>query len=190
MVSVVIPCTLYALGCGTKVAFSFDVYVGSPPQQFHVLPSINGQTFYLPLDEDCQRYNIPDCGSSRGIEVFSSKVSPGFQANASSTWSEIGIYPISLGSNFGLSGNGKLGYDTAGLGTGSSVNNVELKKHVVFPYATPNPWIGQLGLSQFPMNVSDSQTPHSFLSRLKEEGHIPSLSFGYQTGAIYRKFNV
>jgi hypothetical protein len=94
---------------------------------------------------------------------------------------------VGIGVGFGLTGNGKLGYDTAGLGTGASVNNIELKKHAVSAYAAPNPWIGQLGLSQFPMNVSDTETPHSFLSRLKEEGHIPSLSFGYQAGALYRE---
>jgi hypothetical protein len=47
--------------------------------------------------------------------------------------------------------------------------------------------VGQLRLSRFPLNVSDTEAPHSFLSRLKEEGRIPSLSFGYQVGAVYRK---
>jgi hypothetical protein len=165
----------------------FDVHVGSPAQPFYVLPSINGQTIYVPIDLDCERYNVKDCGASRGVEVFQSKVSAGFQTNASSTWSEIGIYPVGLGGNFGLTGNGKLGYDTAGLGTGASANNIDLTKHAISAYATSNPWIGQLGLSQFPMNVSNTETPHSFLSRLKEEGHIPSLSFGYQAGAYYRE---
>jgi hypothetical protein len=94
---------------------------------------------------------------------------------------------VGIGGNFGVTGNGKLGYDTAGLGTGASTNNVELKKHAVSGYAAPNPWVGQLGLSQFSMNASSTETPHSFLSRLKEEGRIPSLSFGYQAGAYHRK---
>jgi hypothetical protein len=152
------------------------------------LPSINGQTIYIPIDQDCARYNISDCGSSRGAEVFYSKPSPGFQPNASSTWSEIGIYPIGLGANFGPTGNGVLGYDNAGLGTGigTTANSIELTKLAVEAYASDKFWIGQLGMSQFPLNVSDTEAPHSFLSRLKEEGRIPSLSFGYQVGAIYR----
>jgi hypothetical protein len=109
--------------------------------------------------------------------------------NASSTWSEIGIYPIGLGSNFGFTGNGVLGYDSAGLGTGTgtTANSVALEKLAVEAYASEKFWVGQLGLSQFPMNVSDKEAPHSFLSRLREEGKIPSLSFGYQVGAIYRE---
>jgi hypothetical protein len=169
--------------------FSFYAYAGSPPQQFHVIPSINGQTLYIPISLDCERYNITDCGSSRGVEVFSSKPSPGFQPNASSTWSEIGIYPIGLGSNFGFNGNGMLGYDNAGLGTGTgtTTNSIALEKLAIEAYASDKFWIGQLGLSQWPMNVNDTEAPHSFLSRLKEEGRIPSLSFGYQIGAVYRK---
>ncbi|KAH7399204.1 aspartic peptidase domain-containing protein [Phaeosphaeria sp. MPI-PUGE-AT-0046c] len=165
---------------------AFDIYIGSPPQRFNVLPSINGQTFYVPIDLDCERYKVTDCGSGRGVQVFKSQVSPGFQPNSSSSWSEIGIYPVNIGTGFGLTGNGIFGFDTAGLGTGASSENVQLIAQAISAFATSNPWIGQLGLSQFPMNVSDKLAPHSFLSRLKEEGHIPSLSFGYQAGAIYR----
>lgn len=120
--------------------------------------------------------------------MFQSQTSPGFQPNSSSSWKQIGIYPVNIGTGFGLTGNGILGFDTVGLGTGASSDNVELSGQAISAYATSSPWVGQLGLSQFPMNVSDTLAPHSFLSRLKEEGHIPSLSFGYQAGAIYRKY--
>jgi hypothetical protein len=118
----------------------FYVHIGSPPQPFHVLPSINGQTLYIPIDLDCVRYNITDCGFTRGAEVFSPRPSAGFQPNASSTWSEIGIYAIGLGLNFGVTGNGKLGYDNAGLGTGSgsTSNSVALEKLAVEAYASCN----------------------------------------------------
>jgi hypothetical protein len=162
------------------------VHVGTPPQHFHVLPSFNGQTALLPIDEDCLRYNITDCGAQRGVEVFQSHQSLGFQKNASSTWKELGIYRLGLGSDLGLTGNGLFGYDTFGAGTSTSGDTINVENLAIAAYATPDFWVGQLGLSKFPINMSNTE-PHSFLSRLKEEQHIPSLSFGYQAGAPYRK---
>ncbi|KAH7399322.1 aspartic peptidase domain-containing protein [Pyrenochaeta sp. MPI-SDFR-AT-0127] len=165
---------------------TFYVHVGTPPQHFHVLPSFNGQTIYLPIDQDCERLNITDCGSLRGVEVFQARPSLGFQPNASSTWDEIGIYRIGLGYLHGLTGNGVFGFDTVGTSTGTSVDVPTLKNQAIAAYATEDFWLGQLGLSMFPLNMSGIEAPHSFLSRLKEEGHIPSLSFGFQAGAAHR----
>jgi hypothetical protein len=96
-------------------------------------------------------------------------------------------YLIGLGANFGLTGNGKFGSDTVGLDTGAGANAINIDKQAVVAYATSDVWVGQLGLSKWALNMSDTVTPHSFLSRLKEGGHIPSLSFGYQAGAFYRE---
>jgi hypothetical protein len=81
------------------------------------------------------------------------------------------------------------GYCCGGRGRGAATtaNSIALEKLAVEAYASEKFWVGQMGLSQFPMNVSDKEAPHSFLSRLKEEEKIPSLSFGYQVGAIYRE---
>jgi hypothetical protein len=46
--------------------------------------------------------------------------------------------------------------------------------------------IGQMGLSMYPI-IMGNEKPLSLLARLKEEGRIPSLSFGYQAGAPYRE---
>jgi hypothetical protein len=130
--------------------------------------------------------NITDCGTSRGVEIFQSRPSPGFQSNASSTWEEMGTYRIALGPEYGITGNAVFGYDNFGLGTKGDVEWVELENLPVAAFATPEIWLGELGLSMYGLNISETEAPQSFLSRLKEEGHIPSLSFGYQAGAPYK----
>ncbi|KAH4056841.1 hypothetical protein HBH49_037960 [Parastagonospora nodorum] len=150
---------------------SFYVHVGSPPQVFQVLPSLSAQTFYLPLDKDCGRFNISDCGELRGVDVWASKLSDGFHPQNSTTWHELGVYGIGVGEVFGLNGN---------------VDPVNLENHPIMAYTTSDMWIGVLGLSPHTMNISDTVRPRSFLNQLKEKGHIPSLSFGYQAGAYHR----
>lgn len=152
--------------------------------------------------------NITDCGGQRGVEVFQSKRSLGFQTNASSTWHQAGTYRMGLGANLGLTGNAYYGYDNFGFGSSKSSDNVEVEKLAAAVYATPDLWIGQLGLSMcsdpevvahaytdrisffvgmFPIIMGDQEKPHSLMARLKEEGRIPSFSFGYQAGSPYRE---
>lgn len=132
--------------------------------------------------------NITDCGGQRGVEIFQSKKSLGFRKNASSTWNEVGLYRLGLGANLAKSGNAVYGYDNFGFGPSPSSDNVEVEKLPVAAYATPDFWLGQLGLSMFPI-IMGEQKPDSLLARLKKEGRIPSLSFGYQAGAPYRQSN-
>jgi hypothetical protein len=164
------------------------MHVGTPPQHFHILPSLDGQTIYLPVDEDCfpGGFNVTNCGESRGVDVFESRPGVGFQRNASSSWDEFGIYKLGIGSEHGLVGNAIFGYDVVGASTGGTVNTPILKQHAVATFASADFWLGRLGLSMFALNMSATEQPHSFISRLKEEGHIPSLSFGYQAGAAHR----
>ncbi|KAF2110264.1 aspartic peptidase domain-containing protein [Lophiotrema nucula] len=165
---------------------TFYVHAGTPPQHFHVVPSTQGQTLYVPIDQDCRRLNVTNCGGTRGVEVFAQRPSDGFQKNESSTWNELGIYRVGLDTNLGFTGNGYFGYDTVGTGTAGSTDTPVLEHQAISAYATPDLWLGQLGLSQFALNMSETDQPHSFLSSLKEQGSIPSLSFGYNAGAPYR----
>ena len=99
----------------------------------------------------------------------------------------MGIYKMGLGANLGLTGNAYYGYDNFGFGPSPSPDNVEVEKLPVAAYATPDLWIGQLGLSMFPIIMGENEKPKSLLARLKDEGRIASLSFGYQAGAPYRE---
>ncbi|KAF9699757.1 hypothetical protein EKO04_002570 [Ascochyta lentis] len=172
---------------------TFYVHVGTPPQHFHVLPSLNSQTIYIPRASDCQNIPIADCGTSRGAEAFASNTSSGFDVNASSTWHDLGLYDLEPGTKFELDGTSLYGYDKAGISfVGGTNDNLTLDQQAVGAYSTPSRlglsrlWLGRLGLSRFSMNISETEHPVSFLHALKEHGHIPSLSFGYQAGAAYR----
>lgn len=129
--------------------------------------------------------NITDCGLKRGVEVFESRPSLGFQRNKSSTWEEVGAYELGLGSNLGLTGSAYYGYDNVSIG--SSKDTIHVERSAVAAYATPDFWIGQLGLSNSPVFMNEANQPVSFLSMLKEKRHIPSLSFGYQAGSPVRR---
>ncbi|KAL9000651.1 MAG: hypothetical protein Q9169_000687 [Polycauliona sp. 2 TL-2023] len=55
---------------GSDGAWStFVISVGTPPQYFRVIPSINGQETWIPLPIDCQRGQAW-CGNARGVEPF------------------------------------------------------------------------------------------------------------------------
>jgi hypothetical protein len=94
---------------------------------------------------------------------------------------------MGLGVNLGLGGNAYFGYDNFGMGSSQDHNETKVEQLAVAAYGTPDFWVGQLGLSMFPIIVGETERPHSLLARLKEEGKVPSLSFGYQAGAPYRK---
>jgi hypothetical protein len=172
--------------------FRFSLQVGTPPQPFQVLPSISGQAIYVPVDQDCahERMNITDCGFKRGVEVFESQPSLGFQRNKSSTWAEIGIYRMELGDNLGLGGSAYYGYEKISIGSSTDNNTIYLENPIVAAYATPDFWIGRLGLSTSPVFINEQNQPRSFLELLKDEGKIPSLSFGYQAGSPDRGFSL
>ena len=98
------------------------------------------------------------------------------------------------GTSFELDGTSLYGYDGAGISfVGGSCDNLTLEKQAMGAYSTPRElgrsrlWLGQLGLSQFDMTISNTDRPAFFLHALKQKGYIPGLSFGYQAGAAYRK---
>lgn len=163
--------------------------VGTPPQPFQVLPSISGQVIYVPVDQDCAptRMNITECGFKRGVGLFESQPSLGFQRNKSSTWEEVGSFGMGLGNNLGLSGNAYYGYDKVSIGSSSGKDTLRVERTTVSAYSTPEFWIGQLGLSSGLVFLNEENQSHSFLEMLKDEGKIPSLSFGYQAGSPDRK---
>lgn len=48
---------------------TFIIQVGTPPQYFRVLPSINGAGTWVPMPELCER-GVSRCGNARGVEPF------------------------------------------------------------------------------------------------------------------------
>ncbi|KAF4993524.1 hypothetical protein FGRMN_6453 [Fusarium graminum] len=117
-----------------------------------------------------------------------------FTPNESSTWNELGIYGINGGgvgleANLGYVQPAKFGLDTLGLGLVDGSNGITLKNQTVGAIATASPfYLGIFGINTQSLNMSTlgNFSSPSFLSTLKVEGMIPSLSWSYTAGAIYQ----
>lgn len=166
---------------------TFIIRVGTPEQNFRVLPaSITGEVI-LPHVQGCSDSNAypEDCGNRRGVYFFNGNYSPGFQSNESSTWSEIGIYGLELETNLGYTANASYGLDNVGLMLQHS-GGPTLARQVVGSISKKVFYVGLFGLSPKPANFSDFEYPQpSYISTLKARQIIPSISYGYTAGAYY-----
>ena len=97
-----------------------------------------------------------------------------------------GIFALALEENLGLSGNGLYGYDSVALSYPGS-GTPSLNQQVVGGIATKDFWLGLFGLNPAASNFSDYKHPMpSYITSLKSENKIPSLSYGYTAGSQYR----
>jgi Eukaryotic aspartyl protease len=145
-----------------------------------VLLSSSGSSLWVPLLEGCIDTDPLDCPDQRGGL---------YNYNSSSTWKADDLYelPLQAESSLGYSGNSLVGFDNITLGwTGSgglSINNT-----VVTGVATKDFFLGQLGLTSRPVNISDFNHQYSSpLGSLFEDKKIPSLTWSYTAGAPYRQ---
>lgn len=164
---------------------SFYIRVGEPEQKFRIFPATNSQETWIPLPDGCISSDPPDCAARRGVELFQSKKSTGFQTNESSTWTSMGLYDLAIENKLDFSGNALYGLDTVGLGL-SNPGSLSLSGQVVGGIATKDFYLGIFGLGLKPANFTDTPIP-SYMRNLKDRNLIPSLSFGYTAGAYYRK---
>lgn len=110
--------------------------------------------------------------------------STGFLGYLSSTWSSISHTTLTNDEDLSVSGNGTYGLEMVGLGptpdAGLSIN----QKTLVAGADVDSLFLGSLGLQ--PSNSSRfEESSSSLLTNLKNDGLIPSLSYGYTAGAIY-----
>ncbi|KAJ5670406.1 uncharacterized protein N7477_005769 [Penicillium maclennaniae] len=126
--------------------------------------------------------NAPsDCAVSRGTL---------FNANQSSSWHELGLFGINqngvgLEANLGYYQRAEFALDTLSVG----LTGPTLKNQTVAGIATPEPfYLGIFGLNSQPVNFTSlgNFSSPSFITTLKNEGTIPSLSWSYTAGAKYR----
>ncbi|MCJ1357288.1 MAG: hypothetical protein MMC33_007284 [Icmadophila ericetorum] len=163
---------------------SFAIQVGTPPQYVRVFISTSSSATWVVLPAGCDGAGdttaIQDCVGSRGGV---------FTPNASSTWHERGYFSLAAEDSLGISASAEYGNDTIMLGLMGS-GGPSLQNQVIGAYeAAPN---GQLFLGEFGVNpqpttfstVENGQA--SFLTTLKNQGVVSSLSFGYTAGALYR----
>jgi hypothetical protein len=164
---------------------SFIVRIGTPEQNFAILPSTAGHETIIPMPEGCTADDPTNCAELRGVYPFNGETATGFQTNASSTWNSIGLYTLDLGDRLGLDGNGLYGLEKVGLQLQNS-NGLTLDGQVVAGIATKNHYIGSFGLGPKPSNFSTYDNPvPSFMRTLRDKRMVPSLSYGYTAGAAY-----
>lgn len=130
----------------------------------------------------CLSTDPTSCPDSRGGLV---------NVNISSTWQDQGIKV--LGDEVNLPDyvtgydNGDYGLESLGIGA-PGAGGITLNNQVVAGVATKDFYLGNIGLTSRPTNFTDFNDPHpSFLSSLREQNQIPSLTFGYTAGNQYRK---
>ena len=129
-------------------------------------------------------YNIA-ANSPSSPGVVNAAAASGFQFNQSSSWSSLGTHSLLTDNYLNISSNGQFGTDTVGLGIENSTA-LTIDHNVIAGITTKPFYMGALGLK--PINsTSVSNGPASLMTQLKQQNLIPSLSFGYTAGAIYRK---
>lgn len=95
---------------------------------------------------------------------------------------ELSLYEEEL---LGYSGNAYYGFDNVTLGLGAGLPM--LSHQLIAGIATPDFWLGSLGLSPLPFNFTTLNEPlPSLLGSLRNEEHIPSASWAYTAGAHYQ----
>lgn len=109
-----------------------------------------------------------------------------FNPNSSSTWSQYGFFALGAEENLGSTGSGRYGNDTVGLGIQGS-GGPSLPDQIVAAFSTDDFYLGFFGVNPASTNFSQQeQGKESYLTSLKNQNLIPSLSFGYTAGNKYR----
>ena len=162
---------------------SFPMTVGRQPQQLRGFPSTVASASWVSWGGGACPNGIPippgtgsTCRDSRGGL---------FNENASATWTQTSVFFIGVNSELGIDAKDIWGYDQLQL----SYNTGPLLDHQVIGLnADPYYWIGTIGLSSRPINFTNLFSPqNSSLYTMKNQSHIPSLSYGYTAGAYYRE---
>ncbi|KAF2829868.1 acid protease [Ophiobolus disseminans] len=167
---------------------TFKLSVGTPGQDFRVLPSTKSGVTQVVVPDGCVAGVDPtNCQQLRGAEVFNSAQNIGFQVNVSSSWSAIGQYDVQLESALGYTAGGLFGFDKVSLGPAADSRALSLDRQVVAGVAELDYFLGYLPLGQADSSFSSlSGSLDSLLYQLRNATKIPSLSYAYTAGAKYR----
>lgn len=157
---------------------SFTVRIGTPAQYVRTFLSFAVYQTWAVLPQGCNAAaNEQQCSNQRGWT---------FDNSTTSTWEPIGIYDLYVEDSMGYGGNAQYGYDVVGLG-GQGEGGPTLKNTTVGAMAVLDFYLGIFGINPKPTNFSSFNEPSpSYMTQLKEQNYIPSISFGYTAGAHYR----
>lgn len=157
---------------------TFTLRVGTPAQSVRALISFASYQTWVVLPQGCQAATDQDaCAQTRGGL---------FDNDTSTTFDYIGIYDLAIERNLGYDGNAIYGYDVVGLGLNGQ-GGPTLKNTTVGALAVDDFYLGMFGVNPKPTNfTSFNEGSPSYITQLKAQGDIPSVSFGYTAGARYR----
>lgn len=159
---------------------TFALRVGDLAQVVRVLASTASQQVWVIDPLAClYRTNKNACAESRGGVYYNNK---------SSTWQEEGLYDLFIEQNLNLTGTGRFGYDGVALGY-LGQGGPSLVHQIVGSLATEDFWLGHFGLHPKTTNFTNlSDNVPSYLSTLRSQNMIPTVSWGYTQGAAYREY--
>ncbi|KAH8717043.1 aspartic peptidase domain-containing protein [Phaeosphaeriaceae sp. PMI808] len=171
---------------------TFRISVGTPAQDFRVLPSTKGGVTQLIIPEGCKPGIDPsNCAQLRGAEIFNTAQNIGFQVNVSSSWSTIGQFGVTLEEALGYKADAIFGFDTVALGPAADSRSLSMDKQIVAGVAEFDYFLGYLPLGHAKQSFGSlSQPIESLLYQLRASERIPSLSYAYTAGAKYRSKSV
>ena len=90
--------------------------------------------------------------------------------------------------SLGISSVVAFGSDSVALGVSDAAGYSWINDSSIATFASDDFYIGNFGLGQQPTNFANLTSPQpSFLTALKAQNAIPSLSWGYTAGAHYRE---
>ncbi|RVD85483.1 uncharacterized protein DFL_003804 [Arthrobotrys flagrans] len=155
---------------------TFFMHVGTPSQIVRVLPATNWQETWVVDAEACRNIAAEQCYDLRGQT---------FNVNSSSTWNDQGLFNTDLAKDLGYNAIGNYGLERLGITNVDS--GITFNDQVVVAVDSKEWFLGVFGLGTQPTNFTDFNNPQpSFLTTMYNQGLIPSLSWGYQAGAVYR----
>ncbi|KAJ9608172.1 hypothetical protein H2200_007160 [Cladophialophora chaetospira] len=167
---------------------TFYVQIGTGPdgpQAVRLLPSITGGFIYPVWNVACNPGGVSsstaDCKDVRG-NLFDRTKSTSFHFV---NWTDLPLKPehYIYGGQIETS---FLGFDNITLGW-SDRGTTPLPNMTIFPYYSNDFPIGTFGLNNYSDNWNVDTPLPNLLSTLREQNLIPSRSWGYLAGAVYRK---
>ena len=169
---------------------------GTTGQNFKVHISTSGQMVWIPLEASwCTEPDQSTCAEHRGVQIFDSKQSLGFDSQKTQNWTQLGLYSLQqppilqdLQYTPESNPNGSYGLTTVGLGIDSKFSP-QFGSILVAGINTEDFFMGSFGLSDTAFTLANK--PYStFLADYSGNSLIPSLSYGYTAGAQYRNSGV
>ena len=171
---------------------TFIVQVGTPAQGLRVNVAINGQETQVVQTGGCSGEGEPaNCANLRG-NLFNLNDSTSW-VSTTTVWNNTGLYYLGdfVGALLGTYVPGEYGWDSVSLSWGSSVT---VNHSIVGAYIATDYYVGQIGISPQSTNFTTSNDNSSalsdpqpsFLTLLREQNSIPSLSYSFTAGSYYR----